>query len=129
MALGEIALGTARRPHYTDFNRSTQALSQLCPAYVPAFDTAGIVKVFIGVHDTARTIDRASLAFGPVHRLLNVATVDVPSDLPWYAALPGPTRPQLRLDVVHAACTAVSAAQHWPPSLFTRRMPSASEPI
>ena len=57
MALREIALDTARKPHHKDFNSSTQALSQLYTAYVPAFDTAGIAKVSIGVHDIAGVID------------------------------------------------------------------------
>lgn len=113
MAIREIALGTARKPHHKDFNSSTQALSQLYTTYVPAFDTTGIVKVFIGVHDTAGAIDLASLAFGPVRRLLNVATVDVPLDLSWYATLPEPAKTQLQLEVMHAACLTVSAAQHW----------------
>lgn len=118
MAIREIALGTARKPHHKDFNRSTQALSQLYTAYLPAFDTDGIVKVFIGVHDTAGAIDLASLAFGPVRRLLNVATLDVPLDLSWYAALSEPAKAQLQLEVVHAACLAVSAAQDWDPRPF-----------
>ena len=118
MALREIALGTARKPHHKDFNSSTQALSQLYTAYVPAFDTAGIVKVFISVHDTAGAIDLESLAFGPVRRLLNEATVDVPLDLSWYAALPELTKTQMQLEVVHAAGLAVSAAQHWDPQPF-----------
>ena len=88
MAIREIALGTARKPHHKDFNISTQALSQLYTAYVPAFETAGIVKVLIGVHDTAGAIDLAALACGPVRHLLNVATVNVPLDLSWYADLP-----------------------------------------
>ena len=100
MALREIALGTARKPHHKDFNSSTQALSQLYTAYVPAFDTAGITKVFIGVHDTVGAIDLESLAFGPVRRLLNVATVDVPLDLSWYAALPELAKAQMQLEVV-----------------------------
>lgn len=118
MALREIALGTARKPHHKAFNRSTQALSQLYTAYVPAFDTAGLVKVFIGVHDTAGAIDLESLAFGPVRRLLNVVTVDVPLDLSWYTALPELAKAPLQLEVVHAACRAVSAAQHWDPQPF-----------
>lgn len=76
------------------------------------------MKVFIGIHDTVGAIDRALLAFGPVRWLLNVATVDVPLDLSWYAALPEPAKAQLQLEVVHTACLAVSAAQHWDPQPF-----------
>ena len=99
-----------RKPHRTDCNRSTQTQSQLYPGYAYAFDTAGIVKMFIGVHDTVGASYRALLAFGPVRRLLNVATVDVPLDLSWYAAWPELAQAQLQLEVVHAACPAVSAA-------------------
>lgn len=118
MAIREIVLGTASKPHDRGFNASTQALSQLYTAYVPVFDTAGVVKLFVGVHDTAGAIDLASLAMGPVRRLLNVATVDVALDLSWYKTLPETAKAQLQLEVVHTACLAVSTAQHWGPQPF-----------
>ncbi|NVO32311.1 hypothetical protein [Hymenobacter lapidiphilus] len=118
MAIRDISLGTAQEPHHRDFNSSTWALAQLYVTFLPAFDSAGIVKVNIGVVDTAGARDVASLAIGPVLRLLNVVVVGLSLDLSWYATLPDPARALLQLEVLHAACLAVGTAQQWDPQPF-----------
>jgi len=113
MAIREITLGTATKPHCRDFNHSTAAVAQLYTSYLPAFDSAGIVKVFVGVRHTPGVLDFAATSFGPPLRLLNVATVEVPLDLVWYAGLPDLAKARLQLGLVHAACLLLSARQHW----------------
>lgn len=113
MAIREIALGTARKPHHRDFNRSTAALAQLYTAYLPAFDSAGIVKIFIGVRDLPGAIDLSSCSFGPGQQLLNVAMLEAPLDLAWYMGLPDLEKARVQLELLHAACLAVCVAQQW----------------
>jgi hypothetical protein len=113
MAIREITLGTATKPHCRDFNRSTAAVAQLYTSYLPDFDSAGIVKIFVGVHHTPGVLDFASISFGPPLRLLNVATVEVPLDLAWYAGLPDLAKARLQLDLVHTACLLIGIRQQW----------------
>ena len=113
MAIRDISLGTARPPHNKAFNSSTWAVTQLYAAHVPDFDSAGIVKLAIAVQDAPGATASIPQDPGPVLRLLNVATVEVPLDLAWYAELPDSARTQLQLELVHAACLAICAAQQW----------------
>jgi hypothetical protein len=113
MAIREITLGTATKPHRLDFNRSTAAVAQLYTSYLPVFDSADIVKVFVGVRHTPGILDFTSTSFGPPFRLLNVATVEVPLDLAWYAGLPDLAKAQLQLGLIHAACLLIGAKQQW----------------